>query len=932
MTQLPRAEDAISQVSVDLKEQSIYLKTIGANKETKMDAQELSANLLDTKSNRAYLVIAEAGSGKSWTVQQIALAMCTQFLEGATARLPITIAVQRLVGAVGVDKLGEALQRGDNEAAEFVFGEYIKLGDAIPGVVLDDFGREALMGALRMRRVVLLIDGVDEASSHSESVELFARRCAAVGLQVLVSSRPEGIASRTIGHITHKNANGSYDVEYGSGETEKGVHAARARGVAGEGNMGEIVARREGNVIRATSFDVLFDDGKSEEKVHQQRIKNISSKGKIVTGQNGRKVDASTTAFEVVYEDGVNEYIVERARITSEGGNFALSEGDEVSVKDRPLALGNRVHVQKPLSEGDQIEVEHGHGGLFRYVDGWEILGLPKLSLEQQQRLVDNVLAKTKLGNSTLEIFFENLFHFTYSREKFDALFNKLGAPEKQWLKSMAIDLSTSSKPMQVANDGKSVDDGLRRSELKEMFAIAGKLLQPKEGESENMRKEREKTLQKEWIGDEKVFRGVFQGMGKRVFELFKIAQVANDLFAVILQSVCSRARGSVFSRALGKLSRFSFKAAVTYVTCGLKGILRSLEKAIQDYSKEGDEFGGLHKVLDIVRGTIKCLTVAHMRAVMDALVADPRVTIIRFKNLFKDLDPTHFRRFAVNFEVCVSVDGGVVRHTAELQIHLLEFFEFKQENKGLMHKPYEYFREAGPKEEVMPRLQQQMDTMNEIRVTPVLLSLFCATVECSEGERPVLPLRLSELYKSALNKRLKGHDGLQEFLQAAAFDNFINANRRIFNLKDAQEAFLRLPSGSAKPPNFDSGSVPFLKTLDMTTGLLQFPHLSFQEALASLEARQRLEKGQLESQFVRKYLFSKKAANFLNLSADGAFPFPSKVGKSDFSNDYTPQDFIDNLDVFDRPCRIFENMVELDLEAAGLRGEWRKYPFYKNV
>ena len=49
------------------------------------------------------------------------------------------------------------------------------------------------------------------------------------------------------------------------------------------------------------------------------------------------------------------------------------------------------------------------------------------------------------------------------------------------------------------------------------------------------------------------------------------------------------------------------------------------LPKAIHDYSEDGDDEGGLRKVQDIVRGTIKCSTVKEMKTVMAALEADPR-------------------------------------------------------------------------------------------------------------------------------------------------------------------------------------------------------------------------------------------------------------------------------------------------------------------
>ena len=154
---------------------------------------------------------------------------------------------------------------------------------------------------------------------------------------------------------------------------------------------------------------------------------------------------------------------------------------------------------------------------------------------------------------------------------------------------------------------------------------------------------------------------------------------------------------------------------------------LQGLEKAIHDYSEKGDQEGGLHKVLDIVRASIMCDTPKEMEKVLDALEQNPLIQIARFKNFFRDHDATHFRRMALNLVIRVPVGDVSIPHVAELQIHLRDIFQFKQENKEFMHRPYEYFREAGKKEIVMPILKKQMDVMTEIAETPVLLALFCS-------------------------------------------------------------------------------------------------------------------------------------------------------------------------------------------------------------
>ena len=78
---LKQARDAISDVDVDLETQAIYLQTDG---DDKMDAKQLASKLVDPQQLcHHYLVIARAGSGKTWMMQQLTLARVFQGRCGA---------------------------------------------------------------------------------------------------------------------------------------------------------------------------------------------------------------------------------------------------------------------------------------------------------------------------------------------------------------------------------------------------------------------------------------------------------------------------------------------------------------------------------------------------------------------------------------------------------------------------------------------------------------------------------------------------------------------------------------------------------------------------------------------------------------------------------------------------------------------------------
>ena len=566
-------KDAISDISINLDTQSIFLKTVGAGKKATQDARQLAATLADDNCSTSHLVMADAGSGKSWMIYQIALELARRFSDGRSDCVPIIIPVQRLVGKMG----GEIA----NQDAASVVTKYINLGGSVmPDVVLGEKERGALIEALQSRRVVHLIDGVDEASEFSQDVEQFARKCAAAGNRVLVSSRPEGITPRHSGRVVCEHGNGNFDVKYeGKGLetetlTESNVDKTRIKG-CGEGNVGKITAFHAASYIHAASYSVLFDDGSEEKTVHERRITNLSSKGEITGGQHTRDVKTYDTAFKIRYDDGVEENHVERGRISSVDGDFTLTKGALVVVRNRPLATGNRVQVERPIKVDDKVEVEHARGGLFSSMKGWEVLGLPELSLEQQKQLVDAVLAKAVSSNGALRTFFDNVFHFVESRQKFDKLFMGFGEEDQKWLKSKTMEASP-AKTQQVAVDGQCVDKGMLRKDLQAMFDSMEELLRPMEGETEADVKERAKPLQQKLLHSKELFLQQFGGKGSRVFELFKIAELANDQFQAILKSTCSRAQGSSFEKARKRILR---QAGVSFLTCDLKGIQRSLEK-----------------------------------------------------------------------------------------------------------------------------------------------------------------------------------------------------------------------------------------------------------------------------------------------------------------------------------------------------------------
>jgi hypothetical protein len=216
--------------------------------------------------------------------------------------------VQRIFSSIGQDGFASA-----GYDAECFFDKYIssKLTMTMLDAAIGHEERRSLLQAFRARRLVLLVDGVDEASKFATDIELFVRKCVSIGVRVVVTSRPEGIR--------------------------------------------------------------------------------------------------------------------------------------DTSVYKRQL--------------------------------GWEVLGLPELTTKQQNQIVETVVGMRKGTSSSLETFFRHLFSFSASREQYDIEYRNLPVSDRNWLEGKMVTLHGRESDFQEASDGKSVDEGLLRENLKNMQSHLDALL-----------------------------------------------------------------------------------------------------------------------------------------------------------------------------------------------------------------------------------------------------------------------------------------------------------------------------------------------------------------------------------------------------------------------------------------------------------------------
>ena len=142
---------------------------------------------------RLFTVVAGAGTGKTWLVKQLLyrlIAKCSG--DDPVGFIPWCIPVQAF--AFLMDSRGEGAR---SELEHQHHGDLVewfaaaKLGD-------EPTTRDLLMDAYHSRRLVLILDGLDEAPSHKPLIQAFlCGQFLLTGTRAVVTSRPEGIDAAT---------------------------------------------------------------------------------------------------------------------------------------------------------------------------------------------------------------------------------------------------------------------------------------------------------------------------------------------------------------------------------------------------------------------------------------------------------------------------------------------------------------------------------------------------------------------------------------------------------------------------------------------------------------------------------------------------------------------------------------------------------------
>jgi hypothetical protein len=144
-----------------------------------------------------YMVVARPGSGKTWMMQQVCLELCNRYLASdiATEFVPVLLSVQRMSRLLRTEESFASLLQLDSPFSAEIQTEFeaIRILEFVLSAEFDVGTAKALLQAYDARALVVLVDGIDEASSLSRLFESFGREILRSGNRVMMASRAEGI-------------------------------------------------------------------------------------------------------------------------------------------------------------------------------------------------------------------------------------------------------------------------------------------------------------------------------------------------------------------------------------------------------------------------------------------------------------------------------------------------------------------------------------------------------------------------------------------------------------------------------------------------------------------------------------------------------------------------------------------------------------------
>lgn len=307
-----------------------------------------------------------------------------------------------------------------------------------------------------------------------------------------------------------------------------------------------------------------------------------------------------------------------------------------------------------------------------------------------------------------------------------------------------------------------------------------------------------------------------------------------------------------------------------------IKAFFKGRERA---EAKVMDKYDGKYAELqDMIRYSFICSRAAKVQHIYDDLEAEDDIDVVRTKNYFDKLDPTHYRRLGLTIRIPIA--GTKIFHNGEVQVHFLPIWRDNPD-----HKHYEYFRSLFKGHTITTQLAQEgggwltvdkrVQSWGSFLKRPVLMALLVAVLAKLETlDIEEVPSTVSELYKDAIDimvrRAMKGDElrpvskerrvteaTVRHALAQLSFANHCPQLKRQFTTGDMRKA-LRSRSDLVASLSwcFEQESkaeyrVPTLKVLDdrgfeSDDTSFHAVHLSLQEYLAAEYIMQELDPNNL--------------------------------------------------------------------------------------
>eukprot|EP00959_Pyramimonas_sp_CCMP1952_P061552 1286295-Pyramimonas_sp.AAC.1 len=231
-----------------------------------------------------------------------------------------------------------------------------------------------------------------------------------------------------------------------------------------------------------------------------------------------------------------------------------------------------------------------------------------------------------------------------------------------------------------------------------------------------------------------------------RTDEIYVVADVMSEVFSVVARQLVRASGLDEGALHIGPL----------------KDPVRVHEKAVDDYADRFPRDLPEACVADIIRSKVVCQTSGQMlqfvRMLKDGYVTEhsgkeAELELIRCKNKFRPLAPTHFRNLLCNVRLSYAGNSFFM----EIQLHLEAIYEH-QESCPNAHADYEFFRSKMGEREQDTMLERTMLFFEETRGVPVLLSMLVLVFNAATDRNgpAELPSSLHQLYSMAIAAALR--------------------------------------------------------------------------------------------------------------------------------------------------------------------------------